>query len=268
MEHLQIPVKGDEIHLYPIGDVQIGARGVDLNGFQRYVDEALADPLARFIGVGDYTDGVSPSNRKKLRMGFVSGELYDTARDMFDEAARQQVHQFLDIVKPTRKRWDFLLEGHHLWRFEDGTSTDQIVADAVGCRNLQDGSALVSYQFKSGPPLRMYVRHGESAGRTFAGPLQQLEQQMRAFTAHIYVIAHHHKLVAAGAVKLEESPTSATNLAATDSRLVATGSWLRGYLKGETTYAERGMMVPLATGAPMISAQRRRDGTFRVRVVV
>lgn len=268
MEYLTVPVKGNEIHIYPICDVQVGAKGVDLRGFQEYVDEAMVDPLARFVGVGDYTDGISPSNRKALRAGFVRGELYDTAREMFEDSARRQTMEFLDIVKPTRKRWDFLLGGHHYWTYEDGHTTDREIAETIGCPYLGDGTALVSYQFRSGPPLRLYARHGESAGKTWSGPLTQLEEQMRGLTAHVYLIGHHHKLVAAGAVKLEEAPGAATHLAATDSRLVAGGSWLRGFMKGETTYAERGMMVPLAVGAPIILARRRSDGTFRVRVQI
>lgn len=266
-----IPVKGPEVHIYPVCDVQIGGVGVDLRGFQEYIDEAMEDPLARFVGVGDYTDGVSPSNRKLLRVSFVKGELYDTAQNMLDDAAQRDVQTFLDIVAPTRGKWDFLLEGHHFWEYTVDRSlrtTDQDIADYLGCPSLGTGSALVSYQFKSGSPLRMYVRHGEGSGQSFAAPLNQLERQMRAFTADIYLIGHHHKLVAGGAVKLTESPDAETQFAATDARLVGAGSWLRGFMPNEVSYAEAGMMVPLATGAPIIKATRRKDGTFKVRVTV
>lgn len=271
MRHLTIPVKGTEIHIYPINDVQIGGKGVDLKGFQAHIDDALADPLARFCGVGDYTDGVSPSNRKYLLTGFVRGDLYDTAKDMLDDSGKRQANEFLDIVRPTRGKWDFLQQGHHYWEYaQDGRirTTDDDIAEALRCPNLGNETAIISYQFKSGRPLRMFVTHGQGSGESFAAPINQLEKQMRAFTADIYLMGHHHKLVAAGAVKLDESPEADTMLAATDARLVAAGSWLRGFLPGESTYAEEGMMVPLVTGAPIINATRRKDGTYKVRVTL
>lgn len=270
-------MRGDELHLYPICDVQVGGLGVDLRGFQEHIDEAMADPLARFVGVGDYTDGVSPSNRKSLAVSFKKGELYDTPRQMFDEAAHRQVNEFLDIVKPTRGRWDFVLGGHHFWEYEILSAsenrrfrnTDQDIAQFLGCPYLGTGTAVVSYKFRgAGSPLRLYARHGEGSGQSFAAPLNQLERQMRAFNAHIYLIGHHHKLTAAAAVKLDEAPEAETQLAATDSRLVAAGSWLRGFVPNEVSYAEAGMMVPLAVGAPVIHANRRKNGTYRVRVLL
>ena len=277
IRHLTIPVKGNEIHIYPICDVQVGGVGVDLKGFQEYVDEAMADPLARFVGVGDYTDGVSPSNRRLLQAAFKTGGLYDTPQKMMAEAATTQVNEFLDIVKPTAGRWDFLLEGHHFWEYETLSAsenrrfrtTDDDIATRMFCPNLGRGSAMISYKFRgSEVPLRMYVRHGEGSGQSFAAPLNQLERQMRAFNAHIYLIGHHHKLVAGAAVKLDEAPEAETQLAATDARLVAAGSWLRGFVPNETSYAEAGMMVPLATGAPIIAATRRKNGTYRIRVTL
>lgn len=272
MRHLTIPVRTKELHIYPICDVQMGGKGVDLKGFQEHIDEAMADPVARFVGVGDYTDGVSPSNRKLLLSAFKRGDLYDTAKEMLTDAAYQQVANFLDIVKPTKGKWDFILTGHHYWEHEqDGRirTTDAAIADFLGCVNLGDESAVVSYQWKgTGRPLRMWVRHGEGSGQSFAAPLNQLERQMRGFNADIYLIGHHHKLVAAAAVKLDEAPESETHLAATDSRLVAAGSWMHGFMPNESTYAEKGMMVPLATGAPIIFVTKRGDGTFKVRTLI
>ena len=268
IEFLTVPVKGNEIHLYPVCDVQVGCTGVDLRGFQEYIDEAMADPLAHFVGVGDYTDGVSPSNRRMLRSAFVKGELYDTAEKMLEGASERDVMTFLDIVKPTRGRWDFLFEGHHFWQRPDLRTSDQDIADYLGCPNLGRGAALVSYQFKTGSPLVMYALHGGGAGDSFAAPLNRLERQMRAWTAHIYLTGHHHKLTAARAVKLDRAPESTTQLSATDSVLVAAGSWMHGFVEGTVSYAEEGQMVPLATGAPVIYATKRKNGTYKVRVMI
>ncbi len=78
---------------------------------------------------------------------------------------------------------------------------------------------------------------------------------MRAFIAEIYIIGHHHKSVAARAVRLTEAPKAATSLVADEVLLVGAGSFLRGYMQDEVTYAEKGQMIPLATGAPVIKVE-------------
>ena len=77
---------------------------------------------------------------------------------------------------------------------------------------------------------------------------------------------HHHKLVVAKAVKLQDDPEARTHLAAKYSHLVAGGSWLNGFVPGEVSYAEAGMMVPLAMGGAVISVQKRKRGFFNESV--
>lgn len=282
MRHLTINVPTRDINLYPISDVQVGAAGANEDGFREHIEYALDDPYARFIGVGDYTDGVSPSNRRALLAAFERGELYDTAREMLVDAAKRQAARFLTLVEGTEGRWDGLLGGHHFFRYtENGQvrSTDMDIAEAVGAPYLAtpDGgmeSAIITYRFPSAiaggerPFVRVYVVHGQGGGQTFAGPLNQLERMARGVTADVYIVAHHHKLVAAGGAKLDENPDAPTSLAATDFRLVGAGSWLRGYMPNESTYAEDGLMSPLAIGAPIVHIHRRRDNTFRIRAEV
>ncbi len=270
IQHLTLPVKGNEIHIYPVADVQVGAGGVDEKGFRSFIEEGIADPFGRFVGVGDYTDGISPSNRKLLNAAFVRGDLYDTAREMFTDAAKRSAEHFLHLVRGTEGRWDFLLEGHHLYEYVEGTqlrNTDLDIADALGCPNLGRGIATVSYQFRSGRPLRLWARHGEGSGDSFSAPLNSVEKQMRAFNADVYLLAHHHKLVAGAATKLYEDEEDETGLGAINSRLVGCGSWLRGFMKDTVSYAEEGMMVPLAVGAPIVRIQKQRSD-FRIRVEV
>jgi hypothetical protein len=114
----------------------------------------------------------------------------------------------------------------------------------------------------------MYAVHGQGGGGSLATPFTQLEKMARAFNAHIYYTAHHHKGGAVPIVKLHEEATAETSLKATDARLVAGGAWMKGYLPNEVTYAEDGLMVPLAIGAPIIHVRARPNGTFRIRVEV
>ena len=287
MKHIIIDVDTPEINIYPVNDVQVGTPGCDTQAFKEHVREIIADPIARVFGGGDYTDSLSPSNRKYLNAAFVKGDLYDTAQAMLDAEGQRHAQEFLDLVSGTEGKWDFLLKGHHLNEYRvsnsDGShtirTTDQDIAEALGAPYLGEpgqaiGAVLVSYRFpapskgRKRPVLRMYAVHGQGGGGSLATPFTQLEKMSRAFNAQIYFTAHHHKGGAVPIVKLHEEADASTHLKATDARLVAGGAWLRGYMPDTVTYAEDGLMVPLAIGAPIINARMRPNGTFRIRVTV
>jgi hypothetical protein len=267
--------------------VQVGASGVDTASFREFIEEGTADPLAQFFGGGDYTDSLSPSNRKLLNAAFIKGDLYDTPKKMLEAEGKRHATDFMKLVDGTKGRWNFLLKGHHLNEYTvpnaNGShtirTTDQDIAEAVGAPYLGEpgtsiGAVLVSYRFpapsrgRKRPVLRMYAVHGQSGGGSLAAPFSQLEKMSRAFTAHIYFTAHHHKGGAVPIVKLHEEVEASTSLRATDARLVAGGAWMKSYLPDEVTYAEDGLMVPLAIGAPIIRATARPNGTFKIRVEV
>jgi hypothetical protein len=262
----------------------VGGIGVADKEFRAHIEEALEDPLARFIGLGDYTDSVSPSNQATLDAAFARGELYDTVGRMLESAAGAHKDEFLRLVAGTEGRWDALLRGHHTYKYgvkqENGgtllRNTDMDIAEAVGAPYLGGtskdlGMAMLSYVFpgkKKGNVLRVFVWHGQGGGQSFASPLNQLERMARQHPAHIYIVAHHHKLVAGRYVRLNQDINATTKLRATDSAIVAAGSWLRGFMPDDVTYAEDAGYAPLAIGAPSISARTRGDGTFRVRVTI
>lgn len=285
--HKTIKVNTTDITIAPVADVQLGARGIDVDGLREHLEYVAAMPNPRILGVGDYLDPVSPSNRKLLRAAFVKGDLYDSFEDLVKDGMMRLVDQFVDLVNVDGLTWDAILGGHHYYTYADrgveGTwylrTTDWDIADRLNAVFLGDpdekqAQAMITYSFpppKKGDPrpeLKVFLRHGQGNGETFAAPLNQLEKQMRAHVADVYIIGHHHKLVAGGVSKLEEDPNHETNLHSTDGRLVSAGSWMRGFLKNHTTYAEDGQMIPLAMGAPIIKVHRKDDGTFRVRVEV
>ena len=287
MRHLTVRVPKRQMNLYPVSDVQTGAAGVDTVAFGEYIQEGVADPLGRFIGIGDYTDSMSPSNRALLDVAEAEGRLYDTSREALSRGAFSMRDEFITLVEPSVGRWDWLLKGHHKYdykvRLDDGTvsvrSTDHDIAEYVGAPYLGEagkaiGSAMVKYVFparKRGgtePVLKVYAVHGQGGSSSWAGPLNQLDKMMRAFTADIYIVAHHHKEVAARAVKLSDNPEHPTHLKATDSLLICAGSWMRSYMPDEVTYAEDGLMVPLATGAPIIQVSVKDNDAFKIRALV
>jgi hypothetical protein len=249
----------EEIKIMPIGDVQLGADGFDRERFKKQIDWGLKNDVY-FIGMGDYVDVASPSNRAKLR----SSGLYDSVMSALEEKAAETVEEFLSMVKGTKGRWLGMLEGHHFYEFSDGSTSDTKLAEALDTNFLGD-CAFVRVRFVrpnsgSSVGLTIWAHHGEGGGIKIASPLNKIENLMPYFDADLYLIGHMHRIVAAPLDQLYM--TTGKHLSHRRKMLVCTGSFLRGYLEGSTsggraagTYVEQKMLGPVALGGVLIKAK-------------
>lgn len=265
----------DEALIVPLGDIQYGPEACDVERFKRHVEWAVDQPNAYFIGMGDYTDLASPSNRGHLRALVDQGELYDTVEDTLDNAAQEILEELQEILAPTKGRWLGLLEGHHWWKFSDGTTSDTrlcrfLDAPFLGtCAYVRVGfmkpRSVGHYQQ---PGFTIWAHHGRGSGVTQAAPLNKLERIVQAFDADVYLIGHHHKKAGAKLQRIVPvwgpRGTKGHRLEHKNLIIASTGGFLRGYMAGSTrgglpkgNYVESGMMTPVAMGGVVIYARPR-----------
>ena len=204
MELVDIEVTGrksltlpyEEVQVMPIGDVQLGARGTDIDRLKKQIawaneQTANGGPPVYFVGMGDYVDVMSPSNREAWR----SARLYDSVRTAMEEKATELEEEFLKLVAGTEGRWLGLLHGHHYFEHDDGTTSDTRIAQRLKAPYL-GSCAFVSLSFKSEPPLArtlrcvLWVHHGAGSGLTPQAPLNRLVTVMQYFEADVYLIGH------------------------------------------------------------------------------
>jgi hypothetical protein len=118
----------EPINIVPLGDLQYGSEGCDLPKLKDYIQEGL-DKNAYFGFMGDAHDVMSPSNRRKYQ----NAGFYDNATDWYENKMMEDIeYLYEDVLKPTRGRWLWWLEGHHFWEFSDGSTTDTEL-----CRRLE-----------------------------------------------------------------------------------------------------------------------------------
>lgn len=260
--------------IVPLGDLQYGSEACDFDRFKRHVEWAVALPNAYFLGMGDYVDFGSPSNRASLRALIEKGELYDTAQDLVDNAAQAHLEELLEVLEPTKGRWLGLLEGHHFWTFADGTTSDTRLCQALGAPFLGT-CALVQVRFrqakpthKQAPSFVIWCHHGRGSGQMQGSPLNKLEQVTKAFDADVYLIGHHHKKASAKMQRLAGiwGPTGKGRLLHKNVIIAGTGGFLKGYMQGSKRgsvarggYVEQGMMVPVALGGVVIWARPKQE---------
>ena len=259
VEHLtNKPLPWKEVLIIPIGDIQLQQQRdvVDLERLKEVIAYGVKND-AWYIGMGDFIDMESPSNRKKLReSGF-----YDSVVDAIDAKAEELEEEIQKILKPTVGRWLGLLEGHHYHIHQDGTTSDQRFASFLKAPFLGT-CAYINLTFKPNnkshgrPKVLIWAHHGRSGGKLLSSPLNQLEHVVRGFDADIYLIGHHHKAVAGKLARMyAQFNTTVGYLKNKEMIIACTGSFLKGFVEGVKRdgrpgglYPEAAMMNPLALG--------------------
>jgi hypothetical protein len=82
--------------LIPIGDLHVGSDGFNLEALSRTIRKGM-DEGCWFVGMGDMIDFMSAGNRQRQ----IQAGLYDTARNIIDDAADQLVEKVKAVLKPS-----------------------------------------------------------------------------------------------------------------------------------------------------------------------
>ena len=268
MELITVKTKSHKVVIAPIGDIQwSGGDGpTALDHVKRHIERAMK-LKAWFVGMGDYIDFMSPSNRMRL----TSAALYDTAQQVVSDAGFrlcQEVYQ--DILKPTKGRWLGLLEGHHFYEVQ-GQTSDMWLAKALGCSFL--GTSAYIRLEPSGVVL--WVHHGNGGGSTPGASLNTLSRVAAGLGgADVYMMGHTTRLSVSRLSR--PSPNARhTNLTHADIFLVNCGGFSKsnivGHKHGEIArgdYAEQRMLTPSPLCAPFIHIDGKADSAYRIRVEV
>lgn len=275
-----------EVVLVPLGDIQLGAPGCKLDRLKKHIKWAeglrAAGAEVLYVGMGDYIDVVSPSNRKILKKAFV--DLYDSAKLMFDDAADRLLKDLQKVLAPTKGHWIGLLSGHHLYEFEDGTNSDTRLAQFLETTYLGD-SAMLHLRFgksssAGAATCKIWLHHGQGGGQGVAAALNKIMQRAVPYwMANLYMIGHYHTKQAIPIPWIDSyvDKQGEVRLTGTTRYLVCTGGWLAGYEEGTTdgakvakgNYIEKAMLSPHTLGAPVIyirPVRERKDGASTTRI--
>lgn len=257
MELLKVNTKRQRTVVCPIGDIQwSGAKGpTAVIHVRRHIAMCLAleqrGYAVRFLGMGDYIDFLSPSNRVRLS----SAQLYDTADAVVEEKAHELVEEAFDrMLKPTKGKWIGLLEGHHYYQ-ADGSTSDMWLCDMLDAPFL--GTSCYAKIEPAG--FALWAHHGTGAGILPTPGLNKLYHTSAGLQgADVYLMGHNTRL---GAVRLARPYPNAAfdDLTHHDVLLVNTGGFSKsnvvGHAKGRIKrgdYAEQGMMTPSPLAAPLV----------------
>jgi hypothetical protein len=242
--------EGQELVIAPIGDIQwTGDKGaIAYQHLIRHL-KRCRKLKAWYLGMGDYTDFASPSNRATLR----NGKLYDTARQVIEaQAIRLTRELWKELLISTGDRWLGLLSGHHLYPIAGEGNTDQLIADLLKapylstCGLVELAIIVCGNRVEREKSLWIWCHHGNGTGRASA-PINKLESLSPYWEADIMCIGHMTKLAAAPINRILNGGIEHKRIT-----LVGTGGWSKAYQIGKSDYVEQAMYRPASLGGPII----------------
>jgi hypothetical protein len=248
---------GKTIDLWPFGDIHLDAPNHATKVFDEWLRDAKAAPDDTiFMGMGDYFDMASTSERRILQSG-----LHDSTDAFIEKACIESADRFLKKIEFMRGRLVGLIEGNHFQYLPShgGITTTEYLAQKMGCKYL-GVCAIVRLKFAvdtSRTSIDIFAHHGAGGGQTPGGSINRVYKMMGSVLANIYMMGHNHDLTS----KPETIIYMDSNGVVKEKRmlLVRTGSFLKAYIPGEKSYIVDIQGKPASLGAPKIHMTPRRD---------
>lgn len=257
---------GDKHKIIPFGDVHRDTLGCDEDRWQWFLKKSetttIENPSTWFLSMGDTHDFGSFSEVNKIK----SAALHQTTMEKFDMMAQEDNRKFCQEIAFMRGKMLGFIEGNHGWVMSDGKTANEDLAERMGSESL--GwlcHYTLNFQFKDrnkgSQNVYIVACHGKAGGKTAGNSVNQVDWLRNIFpAADIYIMAHDHErwvrpvnvltpVIAKGGVKLKQKR----------QLLCRSGSFLKGYHDGASSYTVAGLFRPSDLGSIQIEISFHRD---------
>ena len=263
-----VPKSADTLTIAPIGDIQWSGKNgpTAKDQLKRHIDFCL-ERDAYFVGLGDYIDMLSPSNRKRI----AAAGLYDTAMEVLWEKSKElTLEVYEQFLKPTTGRWLGLVHGHHFYA-HDGESSDEYLCSLLKAPFIGTSGFLRNHAHD----FTVYVSHGSGGGVLPGSALNRPYHIANGLQgADVYLFGHSTKLAATTLSRpfpVWGKRKADHRLEHRDIFLLSCGGFSKSNIVGKTwgDYAEQAGMTPSPLKAPIITVDLTcTDRAHRTRVLV
>lgn len=263
----EIPFKkyGEPVYIIPFGDVHRNAPLCHEGKWLEFLGWASKKPNCYFLGMGDYDDLASTTERIILS----NKSLHDSSRQTLEDTYTMLTKKIIKEISFMKGRIIGLMEGNHFGEFIDNTTTTQMMCRELCCKYLGVSAFIkISLRYTAenkqkpqGHYIDIWAHHGKGAARLIGGSLNKVQQMAEAAEADIYLMGHDHKKSIGMMSRLRLS-NSRKNVHLTSRKQVfaRTGSFLRGYVDGKPSYVAWGAMNPTDLGVIKLELTPKRSG--------
>jgi len=240
--------EADWISLHFIGDIHVGQGNHNREQFLERVKTIQNDPLAIWMGMGDYGDHIYYSDP---RFDINSMDASITIGDL-RQGILEQVRKFCIDIEPIKNKCIGISTGNHEETIQKKHHVDPSREIAYRINVPYAGYCSLTRIHIQGGGRRhsvvLFAHHGYGAGRRHGAQINKIEDAMRiAPSADIYAMGHVHGKVAS---TLDVIDISAMGKMITKQRaFIVTGSYMDTYRQGILSYAEKSMYTQAGLGA-------------------
>lgn len=212
---------------------------------------------AYFLGMGDYFDLASSSERKILKMG-----LHESTTSTLDSWYMEKVLEITKELSFMKGRLIGMVEGNHFGEFQNGMTTTQKMCDILQCKYLGVASIIrVTVECCSKrSALDVFAYHGKGFGRLVGSGLNNVQQMAEIAEADIYLMGDNHQKSLAYSDKMYLSGGGRGVLHVRNRKQLyaRTGSFLSGYKDGMASYVTDKLLNPTNLGTVKIEITPHR----------
>lgn len=249
LQTVKIPVRSwkQTFSLCPIGDLHHNTDMFDADMFARNVKKwsALENPI--WLGMGDYGDFGSTSERDFIK------KLHHASEDKLHRYLRAEAYDLVDLLAFTRKKgtWAGIIGGNHKSPVGINEYVDDILCEELDAPYLGVMSLIkIQFCYKNKKPLDLLVlaHHGTGGGQTNGASVNKVEAMRHITFAHIYLMGHDHKKWLSETGYLYGNDKH-VHVLSNSQYYGRTGSYPRGYQHKKRNWIVTGAMKPVPLGS-------------------
>lgn len=260
---------GKTLSIIPFGDIHHDSPAFCQHKWAEFIDYASKQKDALFLGMGDYFDGFSTSERALV----YDGRLHESTLKRQEKDQIGRIARLSKELQFMRGKLIGLLGGNHFSCFSDGTTSDMRLADSLGTTYLGACCGIrLSIDCHTGHSraVDIFAHHGKGGGTTAGGRFNSVEKLANVCDADIYLMGDNH---ARGCFPMGDRlllSGHGNNLSVSyKTRWIGrTGSFLRGYVENESSYVVDAAMPPANLGWIEFTLTPKRDakGNYPIQI--
>jgi predicted phosphodiesterase len=245
------------VKIKPFGDIHRDSHNCDVKRWKEWLKEAKEthDEYTYYVGLGDYNDFASYTERKQIR------DLHESTCEKLDKVAAADVAKFCDEISFMKGQLLGFVHGNHEWIFLDGKLATEKMCEIMDCPFL-GYAAYVRLRCKihsnSYINTDLFMCHGKGAGRLLGSTINSIEKAANIFhDADIYLMGHDHKRGAMPKTVLDMN--SKMEVREKLQWFGRTGSFLRGFVEDTPSYVVGAMYPPTSLGTISFEIEHSRQ---------
>jgi len=240
------------LKLIPFGDIHRDSPSHADGHWAKFLAYARSPACkdALFLGMGDYTDSFSTSERMVVYNG-ARHESTSKRQEKEERGRIELLHKELSFMKG---KLVGLLGGNHFMQFANGSTGDMLLAEMLETQYLGVCSAIrITFTFgnkSSRACVDIFAHHGRGAGQTAGGKFNAVERLLNVCDCDIALMGDNHArgCFPAGS-RLYLAHGNGRLCIRSKARWIGrTGSFLKSYEDGERNYVVDGALSPANLG--------------------